>query len=197
MADPAARRLPPDVAARHDRLYEHAWKLAEPRIVLGGRPIPVLGWWGRWQLRRAAGLFRAALRLVPENWPALFALAKVHQRLEEHATALGYLRRAHDLAGPQPDVAREACIEAMESGAPEEAIGFAESALRASPDDPGLRANLALSHLLAGHPDVAEPIVRDALGRDPSNALTARLAAIVGDVRAGRRDCPRRPEDAV
>ena len=76
----------------------------------------------------------------------------------------------------------------MEDGQPEQAVGFCERAIQANPHDAGLRANLALALLFSNRP-------QEALAGNPADAITQRIAGIIGEVLSGARTCPRHTRD--
>jgi tetratricopeptide (TPR) repeat protein len=180
---------------RHNRLYERACDLSYDLILLDDRePVP-LDDDARRRLAEAIRLFEEVVAINPANWSAMWMLGKVYQRLEDPARGLEWFARAHRVNPDQPDVAREASIAAMDAGRPAEAVGFCERALRAEPDNAGLRANLALALLFCERIEEARKEVRDALARDPADGITQTLARIIGEVAAGTRPCPHHVRD--
>jgi tetratricopeptide (TPR) repeat protein len=181
--------------SRHNQLYKEACALTEGLIHLHDQPPTELDGAGRQRLERAIPLFQEVLQINPQNWSAMWLLGKVHQRLSDYAQALEYFTRAHRVKPDQPDVAREASIAAMDLGRAEEAVVFCKRALEAEPEDAGLRANLALALLFSGKPQEAAGVAEEALRRSPDDAITARIVAIIGEVLAGTRPCPRHIRD--
>jgi Flp pilus assembly protein TadD len=182
---------PADSSSRHAELYQQACKLIEGLLVVGNEEPGRLRRRDRKRLQNAASLFFEVLELNPEGWPAMWLLGKIYQRLGDHAASLAWFSRAHRVNPDHPDVAREAAIAAMDLGRPNDAVGFCERAIEASPDDAGLHANLALALLFSQRPVEAQVVVHDALTRDPADEVTRNLAAIIEDVLRGKRRCPR------
>ncbi len=189
-AAPSAQEI-----ARHDDLYRQACRLIDGLLLLDNRPPTPPDAAQRQRLDDAVPLFEEVVRINPGNWAAMWLLGKVYQRLEEFETSLAWFARAHRVNPDQPDVAREASIAAMEVGRPEEAIPFCERAIEANADDPGLRANLALALLFSDRPREAQAIAREALSRDPADAITAQLVRIIDEVVNGTRPCPHHARD--
>src|SRR5262245_48097738 len=191
MTDPT----PPPDESRHNQLYREACALIDGLLVLHDREPSELDERGRERLLQADGLFQEVLQIKPDNWPAMWLLGKIHQRLGDSETSLIWFTRAHELNPAQPDVAREASLAAMDLSRADEAIRFCERAIQADPEDSGLRANLALALLLAGRPEDALKEGKEALVRDPADTITTRLVEIIQEVCQGSRPCPRHVRD--
>jgi Flp pilus assembly protein TadD len=140
-------------------------------------------------------LFGEVVQINPANWPAMWLLGKVCQRLGDYESGLGWFTRAHRVNPDQADVAREAAIAAMDTGKPEEAVRFCRRALEVEPDDAGLRSNLAVALLFSGKPADAQTPAREAIRRDPTDTITAGIARIIEEVLSGARPCPRHVRD--
>ena len=180
-----------DQRDRHSHAYQEACQLIQGLILLDGRPPAVLDAPARDRLSRALALFAEVVQINPQNWPAMWQLGKIHQRLGDRERCLQWFARAHLVRPDQPDVAREASIAAMELGRVDEAVRYCERALQAQPADPGLLANLGLALLLTGRPTDAHAKLLLAQRFGPSDAITANLLRIVREVVAGSRSCPR------
>lgn len=178
-----------------DQLYQQACALIEGRIVAHDLEPTELAEADLYCLQEATGLFMQVLRLEPENWPALWLLGKIHERLGDYVQSLEYFAFAHRLKPDQPDVAREASLAAMNAGLPAEAIPYCEQAIAADPDDPGLRANLALALLFAERPEDARRAGAVALLHDPEDEITVRVMTLIDEVLNGTRPCPHHVRD--
>lgn len=183
---------PADINSRHTELYQQACKLTEGLLILGNDPPGRLRRRDKKRLENAVALLVEVVELNPENWPAMWLLGKIYQRLGDYAAGLAWFSRAHRVNPDQPDVAREAAIAAMDLGRPDTAVGFCERAIETNPDDAGLHANLALALLFSQRPVEAQVVVHDALARDPADEITRNIAAIIQEVICGKRRCPRR-----
>lgn len=179
----------------HNRLYKEASSAVYPLIEIHGKPVPNLGADQERELRRGLALFDRVLQINPRNWAAMWLVGKGFQRLRKFEQAFLWFAHAHEVNPTHPDVSREAAIAAMELGRPEEAIPFCERAIEAQPNDPGLRANLALATLFAGDARRAASLAADALRRDSSDGITRRIADVCREVIDGRRSCPRHVRD--
>ncbi len=184
-----------DNRAGHDELYQQACSLIEGLIILGNQAPGTLEPNQRRRLEDAVPLFAEVVQINPANWPAMWLLGKVYQRLGEYESGFRWFARAHRVNPEQPDVAREAAIAAMDLGRPEEAIPFCERGIEAKPDDPGLRANLAVALLFSGKPAEANTVARDALARDPADQITTQIVRIIDEVLSGKRPCPHHVRD--
>jgi tetratricopeptide (TPR) repeat protein len=185
--------LTPEQTERHNELYRQGWALIEGEFLAGEdapqrRPYP--GWLARRRLRRAATCFQKALELAPDNWSAMWAIGKIHQRLTELPQALAWFERAFAANPNQPDVAREAGIVATQLGAGADAVRFSRAAVAANPDDPGLVANLALALLIHGQVSEAQRAAIDACARAPHDSVSRTVDRIVKEVASGARPVP-------
>ena len=113
----------------HDRLYKEACALIDGLILLDDRPASELTAADMQRLDRAISLFEEVVRINGANWPAMWLLGKVHQRLGRYARGLDWFAAAHRVNPAHPDVAREASIAAMDAGRPELAVEFCERAV--------------------------------------------------------------------
>jgi tetratricopeptide (TPR) repeat protein len=180
---------------RHNELYQQGCNLIEGLILLDNRIPGILDSRSRKKLEDAIPLFVEVVEINPANWAAMWLLGKIYQRLGDYERGLGWFAWAHRVNPVQPDAAREASIAAMELGRSEEAIPFCERAIEAKPEDPGLKANLALALLFSEKPTEARTIAKEALRRDPADATTAYLARIIDEVIDGKRPCPHHAKD--
>jgi len=180
-----------EAALKHNRLFEEALSIVKDEIPLHGQSDkPVPGWILAVKLRRAIAIFERALRINPENWPAMWYIGKVHQRLRNPADALAWFEQAHQINPSQPDIVREASLCAMEIGYHDMAIVFAHRATQLEPTNPGLHANLALAYLLAGRVSDAETAVDRALTADPSDTISQTIRTMVQHFATSRRVPP-------
>ncbi len=177
---------------RHNALYEKGCALIEGEILLHDTdPVGQPRWFARQKLHRAIQCFQQALEINPEGWPSMWALGKIYQRLGESREALAWFGRAHAVNPDQPDVAREAGLAALEFGQGNAAVRYCEAAVKANPEDPGLVANLALAYLVSQDVAKAQRCAQEALARNPGDEISRRVLAVISEVTAGRRPCPR------
>ena len=120
----------------------------------------------------------------------MWALGKIHQRLESAAESLFWFRKAMAIVPDQPDVARETGLAAFEVGNAELGLQCSQAALDARPDDPGLMANLALAHLLGGDLATAEGFVSKSLELAPDDRTSEFLSEVIREVVEGTRPRP-------
>ena len=182
------RELSAAEAERHNIAFRRGCALVGNRLRIGDRRTVLLTWFGRRRLRQAIKQFEEALQVNPCGWPSMWYLGKIHQRLGEHAEALAWFRRSHELKPDQPDVAREAGLEALEVGDFSGAETFFKSAIDCNPNDPGHLANLALSQVLLGDVEGAARSAHEATTRNPGDRVSKIVVRIVDKVRLG--ECP-------
>lgn len=184
-----------DLRVEHDRLYKQASATVYPLIEIHGKPVPKLTAEQERELLHGIQIYDRVIEINPQNWPAMFMVGKAYQRLKDFEKALRWFSRAHEIHPEQPDVAREASIAAMEAGRPAEAIPLCQKAIQSKPNDPGLRANLALAFLFTGDVEKASSVAEEAMRQDANDEITRRIVDVCQEVRAGRRPCPHHARD--
>ena len=173
---------------RHDTLVDEGWKLVEGQLLIHGNPpVGKPGFLVRRRLQKAIGCFEEALEINPEGWQSMWALGKIHQRLQNDALALNWFRRAYELNPEQPDVCREAAQAAMNRGNAEDAVRYCKTAVRLAPEDHGLKANLALALLLSGEYDEALDAGGQAVKGAPEDRISHQVLRLISEVKAGSR----------
>lgn len=175
----------------HNQAFEKASAIVRDKILVHDRPdLPPPGWFLRRKLKHALFLFNRVLELNPDNWPAMWSIGKVHQRLGDSANALSWFERAYQINPSQPDVAREASLCAMTIGRPDAAIIFAHRSVQIEPENAGLHANLALAYLLAGQISDAHASIDRALIADSSDSISKTIRKIILHFAANGRTPP-------
>lgn len=166
--------------AEHNRTFEEAAALVKDEILLHERPRMVKpGWFLRRRLKRALALFGRVLELKPENWSAMWLVAKVHQRLGDTDIAFSWLEKAYQVNSSQSDIAREASMMAMDLGKEDAAIVFAHRGTQIEPENAGLHANLALAYLQANQLPEAKKCVDRALEVEPNDTISQTIREMI------------------
>jgi tetratricopeptide (TPR) repeat protein len=182
--------MTPEQIDEHNLIFKEASQLVKEEVIVAGRP-PASGLdrSGRVKLERAIHLFARVLELNSRNWSAMWLVGKAYQRLGNYSAALTSFVRASEVNRGQPDVLREASICAMYMGLSEEAISYADSALRCQPSNNGLLANLALALLLAGRLDEAKTAIDKAM-TSGADAISQTVGSMVDHFIANERTPP-------
>jgi len=187
---------PTDPIALHDFLYKRATALAQPYLVLHGGPAKsAKSGSATAQLEEAIGLFDRVLVMNPQNWAAAWLAGKAAQSLGQLEPAYGYFARSFEVQKENPDVARELMLTCLDTMRAQQAIAVAEHALRLTPADAGLMANLALARLCNADVAGAEAAIDAALQADPRDEISLTLQRLIGEVRRGERKQPQTPAD--
>lgn len=182
-----------DDTARHNVHFAKGKSLCKGRILLHGvKPYGPPSYWIRWKLRKAIRCFEAALTIAPDDWPSMFFIGKIQQRLQDQNSAYQWFVLAHEIKPTQPDVAREASLAALDISLIDEAIELCRRAVASSPSDSGLVCNLALAYCLAGRDVDAEKCVVEASSRDPADEITSTVLLFIRDIASGKRNRPKR-----
>jgi Flp pilus assembly protein TadD len=125
----------------------------------------------------------------------MWTLGKIYQRLGDQSESLRWFLLAYEANPTQPDVAREAGLAALDSGHHADAACLFTAALRASPTDWGLHANLALAYLLTGRLEDARTHAELAFDRAPSDEVSANVLRLVREIQTGARPQPKSVAD--
>jgi tetratricopeptide (TPR) repeat protein len=186
------RELTEQEIQRHNVLYEQANALLKGEVLIDGQPLANRpGFFARRKLRKAMRLFEEVPKLNPENWAAVFFMAKAHHRLGETKEALELMLRAHRGDPTVSGFAREAGLVAGQLGRFQESIELAKRAIETRPTDGSLYSNLGLSCLLAGEPAQAVQAFERAVELERGHHLTPRLLWVARQVLAGALPAPR------
>ena len=177
---------------RHNRLYQEACDLLRGEIMVDGQPLPSKpGLFARRRLQKAISLFEEVIKMNPDNWGAVFGIAKALQSLGEPNRAFDLMLKAHRGDPNVSGYAREAGIVAVQLGRFREGIALAEEAIETRPGDGSLYSNLGLAHLLDGNVGKGIDAFQRAIELEPNHPLTPRLLALAKAVQAGELPQPR------
>jgi len=160
--------------------YQEAWKLLNKNLsdkVVSKPP----SFFKKRDLLRSIELFEFCLRINPKNWACFFGIGKAYHQLNEHEKALEGFKKACDFEKSNPDLPREASIEASILKDFDESIFYGEEALNRSPLDSNLTANLALSYYLKGNLEKAKELAEFACNQDKNDKNLMILKKIEGE----------------
>ena len=180
----------------HNRLYVAGCDLIKPYMMLhGGSSKSADTRRGKADLAKGIDLLNQVIQMNASNWPAYWTMGKAYQAMGEPISACDAFAKAYEIKTDNPDVAREYMFECLNIGRPKQALDLAEKALTISPEDVGLRANLALALLIDGQIDKALSVVNDAFNADNSDQITCKLKRIIEEVQSGKRQQPQKYGD--
>ncbi len=175
----------------YDELFREATDALSTIIHLHGAPLRRPLFW-RFRARRAVAKLRQCLILEPQSWPCLWFIGKAYQALGDHARALRAFIDAAQFPHGNPDVFREASVEACSMGDGAVAVAMAQRAVEHGPRDAGLLGNLALAYLVAQDVPSAKGAIAGALELAPDDPVNRNVDRLVRSVAEGRQPCPRR-----
>ena len=177
------------MATEHDAVYKRGVSLIDPYIIVQDRAPSQTDHRTKELLAGIACLDRA-LELAPTNWAAFWLRGKAYQALGDHAHSADSFRSAFRIRPQNPDVGRELALEQMELGEFQDAVLVGEKLVLAFPNDGGLKANLALSLLLAGRVQRARDTIDVAIRLDRNDAVSRALKRRIDEVANGSRRQP-------
>jgi tetratricopeptide (TPR) repeat protein len=183
---------------RHNQLYEQAYDLLRGEILIDGAPPSSrVGFLAKRKLNKAIALFEEVLEMNPENWPAMFGMAKALHRLGDKARAFDLMLQAHHGNPSLSGFAREAGLVAFQLGRFREGVELTQAAIGTRPGDGSLYSNLGLGQLLAGDADAAVNAFERADVLEPNHSMTPRLLAVARAVRSGTLPHPTSEADVL
>ncbi|MDR0229458.1 MAG: SseB family protein [Flavobacteriaceae bacterium] len=171
-------------------LYNQALKDQEGLTILGGEKECNLDDNNIKRLEDSINGFKKALELYPNHWPSMFLMAKSYQALHRHPEALDMLEQACSIELENPDVPREASIEAMYCNNLNKTMSYSEEALRRAPDDHTLMANHAANLILIQKDNEALALINQALLIEPNDPINQNIKSIIDKVITGEMKRP-------
>jgi tetratricopeptide (TPR) repeat protein len=180
--------LTPAQIEEYNSCYKRATALLNGTIQIHGEkfvPDPT-------RLSQAVALFTRCLEIVPAAFGCHWFIGKSYQAMGDHDRAMEAFEKATALNKDNPDIPREACVEAMRLGDAAKAERYAQDACKRNREDAGLVANLAVALLMGNKPKEALAQAEKALRMAPKDPVNERVLGLVNDVLAGRKPAPKR-----
>jgi tetratricopeptide (TPR) repeat protein len=188
--------LTPEQIDEYNRHYRRAAELLAGAVQVHDAPqdagADIAG-----RLRDALEELLHCLGLAPYSYSCLWLCGKAHQTLGEHEAALAYFERSATANAENPNLPREACLEAMALGQAEKALRYALDACCRDPNDAGLVSNLALALTLNNRLDEAVEAAERSMRMAPDDRVSAAALRYIDDIREGRKPMPKRIESTL
>lgn len=181
---------------RHNRLYKEACALIDPYMRLHGvkrRDASTVR--AKRDLAKGIDNLNTVVQMNPDNWAAYWIMGKAYQAQGRSSEACDAFASAYSIQKDNADVAREYMFECLNVGRTKEAVELAHTALRLRPQEPGLKANLALCLLVDAQLAEGLKMANEALQADPRDNITKTVKRIIEEVQAGKRAQPRKYSD--
>jgi tetratricopeptide (TPR) repeat protein len=182
----------PELRDEYNRKYEIAFDLLRKYAFIQHSHTKQPNFLARKHIKEAVSLLQRCLEIWRDSWAAMWGIGKAHQALGNHLAALGWFERAMRIEESNPDIYREATIEALSLGEEEKALTYAKKALELKPDDDGLQANLALALLLNRKGEEALNEINEACTRNPKDNVSKNVLEFISDVVTGKKPYPER-----
>jgi tetratricopeptide (TPR) repeat protein len=173
-------KLDPELEQRFKAVVESI----KPLLSVDGRPRK-LGWFERRRL--AAGIRELEALASGDRWRVWWFLGVARRAAQNPTGAFEALERAYTANPAHGDVSREFGAQCLALGRGDLAVMVSERNCSLHPKDAGLRANLALSLMIAGDMERAKAEAARALEMDPADKISRALASMIDDVIAGKR----------
>jgi tetratricopeptide (TPR) repeat protein len=179
---------------QHDEIYKRGSELISPYMKLAERD-PKVTKRVRDKVTRGIRDLDAVTTFNPKNWPAFWIKGKGYQVLGDQVSANFEFKSSFAIQKESPDVAREYAASCIELGHGDEAVKAAQHAIRLDPEDPGLRANLALAFLISSKNQDAMDAIERSLNMSPDDKILQTVKMFVDEVIAGKRKQPKTMAD--
>ncbi|MAS94025.1 MAG: hypothetical protein CMO55_12590 [Verrucomicrobiales bacterium] len=178
----------------HNMIYERGCKLIYPHMQLLDR-APKVNRKVKQQVSRGIADLDAVTAYKPENWAAYWIKGKGYQVLGDAQAANAEFKASFAIQKENPDVAREYASTCLDLGQAGEAARATEHAIKLTPDDAGLYANLALALLIDGKHTEAREAVSRSLQMAPGDKISQAVLTLVDDVISGKKPQPNNMAD--
>jgi hypothetical protein len=176
-------------------MYREACRLISGLLIESSTPAAPLGVADAAKMREAYVLFSAVATVEPNHWPSHWAMGKICECLGEDGTSLRHFLVAVTINNDHPDLFREACIAATKSGELDLAMSLGERATTLSPDDGGLKTNLAIVLLLKKRISEARRLAMEVLATNSADERARLICRAVEQIEQGVREYPQNVHD--
>jgi len=184
--------LSPEQAQEYNVNYEEGLGLLENLIQVHESREVSLGWIARRRARKGIVCLERCLAVLPQAWQCMWFIGKTHQVLNEHEPAFSWFEKALAHSQDNPDVPREASLEAMCLGQGAKAERYARHACELNSRNAGLVSNLALALLLNKKVDEALDTAARAVSMDTDNQISHIVLKYASKVKTGSVPFPQR-----
>jgi len=175
-------------------IFNNLFKTATERVnkimVLENYRVRSVGFFDKRNLRKSIKDYEQCLIMVPDHWQSMLFMAKSHQRLGNHETALLWLEKAMQIETANHTIPQEASIEAIHLNDINKAIFFSSEAIRRKPGDFALLGNHAMNLLIANQDEDAKKTVEWAIELNPSDIVNKNILNQVTNVMSEKKKRP-------
>lgn len=182
--------LSAELQDEYNQNYQQAFEILNEHVFIQDRRPGNVGFFGKRALKKAIIMLTRCVEIWPGAWSAMWGLGKAMQALGDHVSALSWFERALVYESGNPDIYREATIEALGLGKAEKAVMYARKACDIMPDNAGLQANFALALLLNRQGTEALQTIQMACRSSPDDPVSKNVLAYISDIVAGNQPYP-------
>jgi tetratricopeptide (TPR) repeat protein len=169
----------------YNKYYDLACEGIMELIVLGKGKYTPLEPSQESRVRKAIEYFNKALIIYTGHWPCMFFLGKLHQRLNEHETAIEYFESALVLDSENHNIPLEASISAMHLNKIDTVLYYSSEAMKRKPDHCEILGNHAYFLLVAGRYEEAREVIQKAVALYPDDETNELIEVITDKVIKG------------
>jgi tetratricopeptide (TPR) repeat protein len=184
------QNLSPELINEYNKCYEKGFGLLEKYAKIQGSKRKQIGSSDKNQIEEVISHLSRCIEIVPNAWSAMWGIGKAYQVLDSHDTSLYWFEETLKIEKTNPDVYREATLEALKLGNAEKAINYSETAVNLAPHNAGLLANYALALLLNRRGDDALTTIKKACKLDPKDTVNKNVLSYIEQVVNGHKGYP-------
>jgi tetratricopeptide (TPR) repeat protein len=184
------QNLSPQLINEYNKCYEKGFRMLERCAKIQDSERKQIDSRDRNQIEDGISHLSRCVEIVPNAWSAMWGLGKAYQVLDSHDKSLYWFEEALKIEKTNPDVYREATLEALKLGKAEKAINYSEQAVKLAPHNAGLLANHALALLLNRRGADALTTITQACSIDPKDNVNKNVLSYIEEVVNGHKDYP-------
>ena len=173
-----------------DSLYQQACEKMKGLIILDGYRPKGIGFFEKIRANKAIEYFEQALAIYPYDFPSMFFIGKLYQRLGNYEAALSYLEKALNIEHENHSLPQEASLVAMHLNQFDKAIEYSNEALKRSPNNIALLGNHSMNLLIAGRDDEALAAINKAMSIDSTDEINQYIKSKIENVISGQEPRP-------
>jgi tetratricopeptide (TPR) repeat protein len=182
--------LSPELINEYNKCHEKGFKVLEQYAKIQGFERKKTGAADKNQIEKVISHLSRCIEIVPNAWSAMWGLGKAYQILDSHDKSLYWFEEALKIEKTNPDVYREATLEALKRGDAEKAIDYSKKAMNLAPHNAGLLANYALALLLNRQGNDALATIKKACKLDPKDTINKNVLSYIEEIINGHKNYP-------
>jgi Flp pilus assembly protein TadD len=180
----------PELVREYNTCHEKGFRVLQKYAKIQASGKKQISSSDRNQIEEVISHLSRCIEIIPNAWSAMWGLGKAYQILDAHDKSLYWFEQALKIEKTNPDVYREATLEALKKGNAEKAIDYSKKALNLAPHNAGLLSNHALALLLNKQGHDALVTIKKACELDPQDTINKNVLSYIEEVVNGHKGYP-------